>query len=127
MRILAIDYGKKKIGFSLATSRIAQPYKVIRYDSEREVLEKIAKILQKEDVEEIVLGVSEGKMGKESRKFGKKLTVQFNLPVHFQDETLTTHEAQELSLEAGIKRKKRKQLEDAYSATLILQSYLEAE
>lgn len=127
MRILAIDYGKKKIGLSLATSMIAQPYKVIRYDSEREVLEKIAKILQKEDVEEIVLGVSEGKMGKESRKFGEKLAAQFSLPVHFQDETLTTHEAQELSLKAGIKRKKRKQLEDAYSATLILQSYLEAE
>ncbi|MGB6839203.1 MAG: Holliday junction resolvase RuvX [Microgenomates group bacterium] len=127
MRILAIDYGKKKIGLSLATSMIAQPYKVIRYDSEREVLEKIAKILQKEDVEEIVLGESEGKMGKESRKFGKKLAVQFNLPVHFQDETLTTHEAQELSLKAGIGRKKRKQFEDAYSATLILQSYLEAE
>lgn len=126
MRILAIDYGKKKIGLSLATSMIAQPYKVIRYDSEREVLEKIAKILQKEDVEEIVLGESEGKMGKESRKFGKKLAVQFNLPVHFQDETLTTHEAQELSLKAGIRRKKRKQFEDAYSATLILQSYLEA-
>ena len=47
------------------------------------------------------------------------------IPVIYQDERLTTKESQRLSIEAGIKRKKRRTLEDAYSAALILQAYLE--
>lgn len=123
MRILAIDYGKRKIGLALATNSIAEPYKVIRYESEEEVLEKIEKIVKAEKVEKIVIGISEGKMAEEARSFGKKL----NSPVVFQDETLTTQQAQELSIKAGIKRKKRKSLEDAYSAALILQAYLDSQ
>ncbi len=123
MRILAIDYGKRKIGLALATNSIAEPYKVIRYESEEEVLEKIEKIVKAEKVEQIVIGISEGKMAEEARSFGKKL----NSSVVFQDETLTTQQAQELSIKAGIKRKKRKSLEDAYSAALILQAYLDSQ
>jgi len=51
---------------------------------------------------------------------------KLKIPIVFQDETLTTRRSQELSIEAGIKRKKRKALEDAYSATLILQSFLDS-
>ncbi len=122
MRILAIDYGKRKIGLALATSSIAEPYKVVRYKSEKEVLEKIEEIVKAEKIEKIVIGISEGKMAEETKSFAKKL----NIPVVFQDETLTTQQAQELSIKAGIKRKKRKSLEDAYSATLILQAYLDS-
>ena len=57
--------------------------------------------------------------------FGKKLEEDINISVVFQDETLTTKEAQDLSQKAGIKRKKRRELEDAYSASLILQSYID--
>jgi len=70
--------------------------------------------------------MSEGEMGKESKRFGEKLKIEFKLPLHYQDETLTTRKAQELSFEAGIKRKKRKEMEDAYSAALILQEYLDS-
>jgi RNase H-fold protein (predicted Holliday junction resolvase) len=81
--------------------------------------------LRGRQVEKIVLGISEGKMGEESREFGRKLEKKLKIPMIFQDETLTTHEAQKLSIEAGMKRKKRKTLEDAFSATLILQAYLD--
>ncbi len=122
MRILAIDYGKRKIGLALATSSIAEPYKVIRYESEEEVLEKIEEIVKAEKIEKVIMGISEGEMAEETKSFAKKL----NVSVVFQDETLTTQQAQELSIKAGIKRKKRKSLEDAYSAALILQAYLDS-
>ena len=64
-------------------------------------------------------------MAKETRMFGKRLKDKANLPVIYQDETLSTHDAQDLSIKAGIKRKKRRSLEDAFSAAIILQSYME--
>ncbi len=126
MRILAIDYGQKKAGVALATSLLVEPYKVIRFASSKALIKELGKIIDEEQIEELVVGVSEGKMGQESKRFGEKLKMEFKLPLHFQDETLTTRKAQELSLEAGIKRKKRKELEDAYSAALILQAYLDS-
>jgi putative Holliday junction resolvase len=127
MKLLGIDYGRKKVGLAIGDSRtgLVEPYKVVRVKSEKDVVGKAVRIAQKEQVEQIVLGISEGEIGKETKEFGKKLEERLEVPVVFQDETLTTYEAQELSIEAGIKRKKRKKLEDAYSATLILQAYID--
>ncbi len=125
MQILGIDYGRRKIGIALGDGRLVEGLTVVRYEDEKKALEKIIKIIKKEKVNEIVVGVSEGQIGEESRKFGEKLGEKVNLPVHFQDETLTTRDAQALSITAGIKRKKRRALEDAYSAALILQNYLD--
>jgi putative Holliday junction resolvase len=126
MQILGIDYGRRKIGIALGDERLVEGLTVIRYEDEKKALEKIIKIIKKEKVNEIVIGISEGQIGEESRKFGEKLGKKVNLPVHFQDETLTTWDAQALSIIAGIKRKKRRALEDAYSAALILQNYLDS-
>ncbi len=126
MRILGIDYGRRKIGIAFGDERLVEGFTVVRYEDEKKALEKIIKIIKKEKVNEIVIGVSEGQIGEESRKFGEKLGEKVNLPVHFQDETLTTRDAQALSIIAGIKRKKRRALEDAYSAALILQNYLDS-
>lgn len=129
IRILGIDYGRRKIGLSIAEGFLAEPFKVIRFSLEKEALEKVsvafAEISRDKKVELIVLGVSEGQMGREQKNFGKKLKDTLKTPVIFQDETLTTQDAQKLSQNAQIKRKKRQNLEDAYSATLILQSYLD--
>jgi len=125
MRILGIDYGKRKIGIALGDERLVEGLTVVRYEDEKKALEKIIKIIKKEKINEIVVGISEGQIGEESRKFGEKLGKKVNLPVHFQDETLTTRDAQALAITAGIKRKKRRALEDAYSAALILQNYLD--
>lgn len=132
MRLLGIDYGRKKIGLAFGDSitRLSQPHSVIRFESEEEGLKRVlsffAKASQDKKVSKVVIGISEGKMAEETKNFGKKLEKQLGIPVVFQDETLTTQEAQELSIKAGIKRKKRRELEDAYSATLILQAYLDS-
>ena len=126
-KILGIDYGRKKIGLAIGDSdaKLAEPYIVIRFENIYEVLKKVAQVVQVEHVNKIVLGISEGKMANEQKGFGKRLHDKLGIEVIYQDETLTTKEAQRLSIEAGINRKKRKGLEDAYSAALILQSYLD--
>ena len=128
MKILGVDFGRAKIGLALGdtNSRLADPLRVIRYQSPEDVLEKIAQIVESEQIEKIVVGVADGKVAKQSREFGNQLQVRTHTPVIFQDETLTTLDAQKLSIEAGIKRGKRRKLEDAYSAALILQTWLDS-
>ncbi len=125
MRILGIDYGKKKIGLALATSKIAEPFMVLRVKSFQEGIDRVVDVVEYERIEKIVIGISEGKMAEETRAFGKRIEEQSDKQIVYQDETLSTQKAQELSIEAGIGRKKRKSLEDAYSAAIILQAYLD--
>ena len=125
MKILGIDYGQKKIGLAIAEGKLAEPYKVIRYKLPDEAIEKVVKVVIVEEVDKVVVGISEGKMGNESKSFSLSLRDRLIIPVVTFDETLTTQEAQKLAIEAGISRKKRRDLEDAFSAALILQAYLD--
>jgi len=124
MKYLGIDYGRSKVGISLALSGLAEPYKVIRYKDLNTLKGQIAEIVKKEGIDKIVVGVSEGKSKAEAENFGKNLNV--GSQTIFFDETLSTHLAQELSREAGVKRKKRKALEDAFAASVMLQSFLDS-
>jgi len=119
MRILGIDYGRVKVGIAIADGGLSEPLEVIRYTDIELLINKILEIAQKEQVEKIVVGVSEGEMGKESKEFADKIGAETF------DETLSTQDAQELSRQAGIKRKKRKNMEDAFAASVMLQSYLD--
>jgi putative Holliday junction resolvase len=126
MKILAIDFGKAKVGLALAEASLASPLLVIKYKSQRELISRILKIVKEEGIEKIVVGVSEGEMGQASINFANSLKKEMDISIETFDETLSTREAQKLSLEAGIKRIKRKTLEDAYAAALILQNYLDS-
>jgi len=127
MKLLGVDYGRKKIGLALgdSESNLSTPHSVIKFEKEDEILEKIKKLVFENRVKSLVVGISEGEMANESRKFGKKLEKNLNLPVYFYNEVLTSVDAKNMAIEAGLKRKKRKNLEDAQAASLILQGYLD--
>ena len=124
-KTLGIDYGKRKIGLSVAETVIPEPLCVVRVNTDSEALVKIKKIIDKEKVEKVVVGVSESSSGEKAIKFGRRVKEECGVSVDYFDETLTTQDAQKLAIEAGIKKSKRKSLEDAYAATLMLQLYLE--
>ncbi|PIU28489.1 Holliday junction resolvase RuvX [Candidatus Woesebacteria bacterium CG07_land_8_20_14_0_80_44_9] len=126
MKILGIDYGRKKIGLAVSGGKLAEPLKVIRYRDIKILSEKLQKIVKENNIEKIVVGVSEGEMGEESKKFALAISHQPLAIVETFDETLSTHEAKKLSLEAGISRGKRRGLEDAFAAAVMLQSYLDS-
>jgi len=122
MKILAIDYGLKKIGLALTEGDLAEPLSVISHQPS--VFKKISGICQKHGVEKIVIGLPEGKMVKKVKEFGQKVAKLTGLPVIFQDETLTSKEAIAKMIEAGRGRKTRREKEDAIAAAIILQTYL---
>ena len=124
--ILGIAYGVSKIGLAFSESLLASPYAVLRVSSLEEAVQKVIKVLEKEHIERVVIGLPEGTMNQSVKIFKEKLATQCSIPIVFQDESLTTKMAQRLSIEAGLKRKKRRDNEDAYAATLILQEYLDS-
>jgi putative holliday junction resolvase len=128
MIVLGIDYGLKKVGLAVGDtdSRLAEPLRVVRYSDIEILKEEIKKVFFNVKAEKVVVGVSEGKMAEMANSFGKNLEKYLNTSVVFQDETLSTHDAMLLSIEAGMSRKKRKGMEDAFAAAIMLQNYLES-
>jgi putative Holliday junction resolvase len=126
MKILGIDYGRGKMGLALSDGPLAEPLKVIRYVDTRIVAEQIKKFITENGIEKVVIGVSEGEMGRESKNFSLSFGKMISIPVVTFDETLSTKEAQILSKEAGIGQKKRHQMEDAYAAAIMLQNFLDS-
>ena len=104
MKILGIDYGRSKIGLAIADGPISEPWKVIRIKSFEDAIQKVlsafAEVSADKQVDKVVVGVSEGEMGKESKKFSQGLSQSLKIPVETSDETLSTQDAQRLSIEA---------------------------
>ncbi len=122
---LGIDYGPKNIGLALSYGKIASPYKVLKAKNLILLIQKIKKICQSQKIEKIIIGLPEGILAKETKKFAHLIKEKTSLPTTFVDETLTSQESLQKTLEAKVPLKKRKTLSHAFAATLILQNYLD--
>ena len=132
-RILAIDYGRKRVGLA-----VTDPLQIIANAlttiHSKDIWNFIAEYLEKEDVECIVVGYPKQMNNQASEAvrfinpFLKKLTKTYpNMEVKQVDERFTSKIAHQTMIDAGLKKKARqnKALVDTISATIILQSYLE--
>jgi len=128
MQILAIDYGAKKIGLAVGDTetKIVEPLMVIRHSSISDALRKLSQVPQLPDALRVIVGLPEGKVNKVAREFGELIRDKFSVEVVFWDEKYSTKDAIEMSIEAGIRQGKRKRMEDAYAAAVILENYLES-
>lgn len=92
----------------------------------------ILKIIKAEEIEAIVVGLpfnmdgTEGDMAKRVREFAAKLAKQTPLPMHFHDERLTSHKAEELLAPADFTLKQKRERLDAIAAAAILQAFLDS-
>lgn len=128
MRYLGIDYGKRKIGLAISEGKIATPLKVSKVSALKDAVAKISAIIDKEQVNQVVVGIPESGEA-------RKITVEFieqlkKIPPRGWDiieveETLSSKEALDQMIVVG-KSKKQKGQEDAYSAAIILQNYLDS-
>jgi len=131
MRYLAIDYGTKRTGLAICDSAetIASPLAVIQ--GQKELLKKIVDVVNTENVEAIVLGLplnmndSESAQTKLVLKFAEQLKTCLDIPVHFQDERLSTFSAAGKLAAAEFTRKGKAKRLDAIAAAEILEDFLE--
>lgn len=101
IKVLAIDYGTKRIGLALSHASLAVPLEVIEYQSLEEALTRINYLCQEHGVNQLVLGISEQKMAEQTRIFRDQLIKKVNLPIEFIDETLSSHDVREKMRERG--------------------------
>jgi putative holliday junction resolvase len=132
-RILAIDYGRKRVGIA-----VTDPLKIIANGlttvHSKDVISFLKDYVSREEVELIVVGEPldmENKASDAARfvePFVKNLKKQFpDIPVERLDERFTSKLAMQAMIDSGISKKARrnKELVDTISATIILQSWLE--
>ncbi len=136
-RIMAIDFGMKRIGIALSDSlqMFAYGHKTILNNST--TLNEIDKIVKEKNVTKFILGIpNEERQNKNSKtsvinnvkNFKESLEKKFSLEVELWDETYTSAIAQQKIFESVNKKVKRqnKDLLDMYSAAIILQEYLDS-
>lgn len=132
-RILAIDYGTKRVGLAVTDEMkiIAHALKTVH---SKEVIRFLKEYMATENVECIVVGEPKNMDGSfsESEKFILPFIKQLQsifpeIPIHRYDERFTSKMAMQTLVDSSLKRKNRqnKELLDSVSATIILQSYME--
>ena len=136
-KLMALDVGDARIGIAMSDPlRIScQPFDTIVRSSAQETLAKIRALVQEHSIVAVVVGLPLGLEGgdteqtKKTRLFIDTLEQELrscSVQVVAWDERLTTVEAEEIIAGSGVKNRKRREVLDRVSASLILQSYLES-
>jgi putative holliday junction resolvase len=120
--VLAIDFGTQRLGLAISRGTLAEPLLIL--ENNEELLEKLKAICEQEQVTQLVVGVSEGKMEERSRSFGLLISERFDLPVEFADETLSSHQVHEQQKELGKSGPIRTHIDHLAAATF-LQEWLD--
>jgi len=131
-RILALDYGTKRIGVALSDELgwTAQPLETLNRRTLDRDIARIASLVGTYEVRQVLLGFPlqldgrEGPAIEAMREFQARLEQGVPVPVILWDERLTTKAAEDLLIAADVSRKKRKGVVDRIAASILLQSYL---
>jgi putative Holliday junction resolvase len=134
MRILAIDPGSKRIGLAISdsTGTIANPLMVLNHAARLLDAAAVAELAKTNNASLIVVGQSLDDNGhptfegRRAGRFAEALKTQTDLPVVFWDESFTTQDARTARIAMGVSRKNRLGHLDSVAATVLLQSYLDA-
>lgn len=122
-KILAIDFGTKRIGLAVNRRSLAEPLEILENDEL--VFEKIKKILEQETIELILVGLSENKMAQKTKDFAQELQKITSLPLEFADETLSSKSIHQKLAASAMKLKRRQGPIDHYAAAEFLQEWID--
>ena len=132
MRVLAIDLGTKKIGTAISdelgiTVRAVET--IARSADDRDIA-RLKFLVDDLEAEAVVVGLplrmdgTVGDAAAAAMRFVEKLRAKLAVAVYVQDERLTSYEAEQLMIERGFPKHKRRARSDEFAAMIILQDYL---
>lgn len=133
-----MDYGSTTVGVAMtdALGITAQPGETITREKEnhlRRTLAQISELIEKNEVGLIVLGRpvrmdgTDGTRVEKTEEFRAALAKRTQVPIVWQDERLTTVEADEILADQGIPKSERKKYIDSVAASIILRDYMNGE
>lgn len=135
MRILAVDPGSVRLGIAISdpTGTIANPLTVIKHISRTVDAATIVDLAEGQGAVKIVVGQSIDEQGyptlegRRAARLAGAIRSQTDLPVELWDESFSTVDAHQARLALGSPRRKRQDRIDDLAATVILQSFLDAQ
>jgi putative Holliday junction resolvase len=138
MRTLAIDLGTRRVGLALSDEggRFATPYEVVRVTSPEQAADAVARVVEREGVERLVVGLPlnmDDTVGPQARKtveWGRAVGAAVGRPVVFIDERLSSFDAEQQLVDRKrggehITRQRKKEQLDALAAASFLQAFLD--
>jgi putative Holliday junction resolvase len=133
MKVLAVDFGTKRIGLAVGNSqtRVATPLGQIAARNRRHALDEIRQRIGEFEIEQIVVGYPLNMDGSRSLtcervdQFINDLSKRVALPVTRVDEKLSSFAAEELGKEMASDYRRRKTFLDSLAAQVILQNFFE--
>lgn len=133
MRVLAIDYGDKRVGLALGeTGGIALGLPLLVRSTPERDLGTLVDLVQQRRIDEVVVGLPlnmNGSVGPRARitmEFVRTLRVVLTVPVVPFDERLTSVQATDLLADSGLSRRRKRAHVNTVAAQLILEGYLQA-
>ena len=131
-RILAIDFGTKRIGLAVTDPLNIFAYPLITLSNDSKFIEKLKKIIEEYHIVKIILGYPLKESGAESTsslsvlKFKTELENKIDLKIELIDERYSSSIARERIIQSVVSKKKRrdKSLLDKNAAAVILEDYL---
>lgn len=132
-RVLGLDVGTKRIGVALSDLLLitAQPLKVVQRVPEKKAIDEITEICKQHDIEKVVVGLPKnmngtiGPQAEDCQAFAEKIKEKASVEIFFEDERLSSKQAEGFLAAQGKKYTKNKGLVDVASAAIILQQYLD--
>ena len=132
MRVLAIDLGTKKIGTAISDGLgiTVRPVETIARSADDRDIARLQFLVDDLEAEAVVVGLplrmdgTVGDAAASAMRFVEKLRAKLAVAVHVQDERLTSYEAEQMMIERGFAKDKRRARSDEFAAMIILQDYL---
>ena len=130
MKILALDFGNKRIGIAIADSDIgvAAARDFLVHDGD--AITNLVELIEHEQIEKVLFGLplglrEETEQTTAAREFAKELDAKVAANVELIDERFTTKLAEKNLQTANLDSRQQKNLVDSESARIILQEYLD--
>jgi putative Holliday junction resolvase len=132
-RILAVDYGRKRIGLALSDELCltAQPLATVTRTNRQNDLRRLREICREHGVTRIIVGHplhmtgEASPMAHEAARFAARLGKETGIRVELADERLTSWEAKRTLAETGASLRQRREPLDHVAAAVLLRDYLE--
>jgi len=129
---MGLDLGEKRIGVAVTDVQqtMAFPERVLERRSAKADRQALAALVGELEIDRVIIGLPlsmKGEFGpnaERARSFGQYLARALRVPVDYQDERLTTVEAEERLRASGLSPAERRQRIDAAAAAIILEDYM---
>lgn len=133
-RILAVDYGRRRVGLAVSDELglAARGLPTVRAESRRSAIDSVAQAAADVGAVEFLVGLplnmdgSKGPMAEAAASFAAALKRTTGLPVRLWDERLTTVAARRTMRETGLRDRNKEGALDRMAAVLLLNNYLQA-